>query len=360
MAYVLANQLVALGNTVHVFCIDDEKDSEEEDNGVRVTRINCGNKTWGVSMFEKREQVFLPRLLASHSNYQYDLLHDVGGFLYFTVLKQFRLLTQVPLISHLLILMKPFMQAIHFDAAATRMFHDLQMLQCKFSDGVIATSRNDMEIILQDKDLRNKQIDLIYNAIEIPPVDEASIGKWKSTLPQEELIFLMGARVNDKNKGVPCAVQFIELLNARGIKSKLVITDPSNPATVPFSSDNVIFLGRLADPDYYSLMAAADASICASKYEAFGLVAIESAFFNKPVIATRTGIHTEVIGTMIDGLLIDQEELTSGSERLINYAVDISAGNKTNNGLPRKIPEIFSREHWIGRILEKYRSVLHH
>lgn len=359
MSYILANRLAALGHTVHVCCIDDEKDSEEEENGVLISRINCGNKAWGVTMFEKREQIFLPRLLSNHAIHKYDLLHDVGGFLYFTVLKQFSLLTQVPIISHLLILMKPFMEAINFDASTTKMFHDLQILQCKFSTGIIVTSRNDMDIIMQEKDLRDKKIDLIYNAIEIPAVDEASIEKWTEKLPRNELIFLMGARVNDKNKGVPCAVQFIDHLNEQGIKSKLVITDPSNPETVPFTSDNVIFLGRLADDEYYALMAAADVTICASKYEAFGLVAIESAYFNKPIIATRTGIHTEVIDSMIDGILIEQDELTNGSERLMNYVTEINSRNRTENGLPNKTPTIFTRDYWIDRILEKYSAILH-
>jgi len=356
MAYVLANHLVELGHFVHVVCVDKELDAEYEENGVLITRIHCDPR-WGLKMFEEREQFVLPKLLSDHETHQYDIVHDVGGFLYFTVLKQFTILTGVPLISHLLILMKPFLEAIKFDAYTTRMFDDLQMLQCRFSANIIVTSLNDMYIIRHNKDLRKRDIHLIYNAIDIPQVDEASIKKWKATLPQDEMLFMIGARVNDKNKGVPCAVQFIDHLNAQGIRSKQVVTDPSEPANVSFGSENVIYLGRLDEKDYYSLMAAIDVSICAAKYEAFGLVAIESAYFNKPVIATCTGIYTEVVESVIDGLLVDQYDLVTASPRLVQFVKDIIARPKNNDAFGNT-PEAFTREFWTAQILERYYSIL--
>ncbi len=70
--------------------------------------------------------------------------------------------------------------------------------------------------------------------------------------------------------------------------------------------ESVLELAPLTDPDLVNFYASAIAVLVPSRYEGFGLPALEAMACGAPVIAANAGAHPEVIATA--GLLIDPDE----------------------------------------------------
>lgn len=81
----------------------------------------------------------------------------------------------------------------------------------------------------------------------------------------------------------------------------------------------VRFLGGVDDAAKWRLVAGADIVVVPSRYESFGLVAVEAMMFGKPVVSTRVGGIPEVVQDGVTGLLVapgDAEALAAALRRL--------------------------------------------
>lgn len=84
----------------------------------------------------------------------------------------------------------------------------------------------------------------------------------------------------------------------------------------------VAFLGKVPDHVLLARYAAADIFVCPSRFESFGLVALEAMMFAKPVIAADAGGLAEVIRDGETGLLVKPGDPAALAEALIRMMGD--------------------------------------
>jgi len=115
--------------------------------------------------------------------------------------------------------------------------------------------------------------------------------------------------------------------------------------------NEIKFLGQLSRDEVVSAVSNSSAFILPSRYETFGVVAIEALALGKPVIATRCGgpesIITEEVGVLVD--IDDVASLSNEMERMyLNYCFydskkiqEYSRNNFSENAITSKLSRIY-------------------
>ncbi len=88
------------------------------------------------------------------------------------------------------------------------------------------------------------------------------------------------------------------------------------------TSADVELPGRLDPPDLAALLAAADVTVVPSRYEPFGLVALEAMAAGTCVVATRTGGLTQTVRDGVTGRLVDVGDVNGLAATLHELLVD--------------------------------------
>jgi D-inositol-3-phosphate glycosyltransferase len=130
-----------------------------------------------------------------------------------------------------------------------------------------------------------------------PPREEA---RRKAGVPSAAFLFLLAAR-SDPGKNIDAAVEAFRALRAEeGAGLRLMIAGQENSgAALPAG---VAFAGTVPHSEMPGLFAAADAVLCPSAYESFGLVPLEAMAAGTPVIVPRGGYWAEMIRSGGGGL----------------------------------------------------------
>jgi len=139
------------------------------------------------------------------------------------------------------------------------------------------------------------RLERIYNGIADRPVKPARPVR-NGTL---ELLFV--GRF-DRQKGLDillaAAAEFEELVTIRVVGANVV--DQGVARTIP---SNVTFLGWKSPREIEAELQNCDVVVMPSRWESFGLVALEAMRAGRPVLASRIGGLNEVIGDKVTGLL---------------------------------------------------------
>lgn len=99
--------------------------------------------------------------------------------------------------------------------------------------------------------------------------------------------------VGGDGDGAPETIRFRELAGTEGVQDRVTFTGRRDQSVLPW---------------YYS---AADALVMPSRYESFGMVALESLACGTAVVATRVGVMETVINGLGNGCLAQDREATS-------------------------------------------------
>ena len=83
---------------------------------------------------------------------------------------------------------------------------------------------------------------------------------------------------------------------------------------------SVVLVGAVDNPLPY--IAAADVGVNASRNESFGRVTLEYMALGKPVIATDTGVATEIIRSGIDGIVVPRDDVGALAAAIGGYLAD--------------------------------------
>jgi D-inositol-3-phosphate glycosyltransferase len=209
----------------------------------------------------------------------------------------------------------------------------------------------------------------------IPPgVDHAFFGPGDRSqarralgLDREGPLLLFVGRIQPL-KGSHLAVSALEELRARGLDAALVIVGgPSGSLGEATLADlhEMVRARRLEDhvlfrpPQPHELLSsyyrAADATICPSRSESFGLVALESLACGTPVVASAVGGLTTLVHDGLTGSLIDSAEpslyakaieaIVSSPARAARYssAAVLDARRYTWSASARELGELFDK-----------------
>lgn len=115
-------------------------------------------------------------------------------------------------------------------------------------------------------------------------------------------------------------------------------------------SDKVKVLGHVYNvDDYYKI---SDLSILTSINEPFGYVVIESMLNNTPVISFNSGGPSEIITNNSDGYLIDEENTSEFSGKIIELIDNNEMLNEFSENARNKVISKFNRDKWLNYIYE--------
>lgn len=187
-------------------------------------------------------------------------------------------------------------------------------------------------------------------------------------LPWEKIVFFTGRHVYDK--GVDLLIECARILLQRRSDVKFVISG-DGPMRMHLEwlarsyglGDKVLFTGRLPDNVLYKVMKLADVIVIPSRYEPFGIVALEAMAAAKPIVATQIGGLAELVKEGETGVLVPPESpeaLAVSIERLLDnpeLAKDMGLKGRKRveelYGWGKIVRYLF---HIYGRVLEEYAS----
>jgi D-inositol-3-phosphate glycosyltransferase len=131
-------------------------------------------------------------------------------------------------------------------------------------------------------------VDRVFRA---PPPREEE--RRKRGIPSGCFLFLLAAR-KDPGKNVEAAIEAFRALRAEeGERLRLLVAGQNLP--LDRLPDGIACAGPVPHAEMPGLLAAADAVLCPSSYESFGLVPLEAMAAGRPVVAPWTGFWGDTI-----------------------------------------------------------------
>jgi glycosyltransferase involved in cell wall biosynthesis len=168
----------------------------------------------------------------------------------------------------------------------------------------------------------------------------------------QKILFLTAGRFSDYIKGGDLAYRaFSYLYHSNPNVFLLVISNSRRFSSilrdVPENAYKIV--DWLPRPKFLETLAAADVVVVPSRYESFGLVAVEAMMLGKPVIANNVGGLQEIIHHGRTGLLNDLREGSFG----LYHAMKKSAESETlRKEIGEAAQKYAQREFDLGRVAE--------
>mgnify|MGYP001950328727 CR=1 FL=1 len=220
--------------------------------------------------------------------------------------------------------------------------------------------RQELESIFQ---LPADKMRVIPNGVDLPAPRGGAGESPPLENPGRPLVFFVGRLVYEK--GVDILISSFRRVLEKFPEARLLIAGrgPEEPRLKDMAErlgggPSVQFLGYISDDERNRLYRLADAVAFPSRYEPFGIVALEAMSQGAPVVAARTGGFSEVIDHGRTGLLFDPGDAAELAEAIA--ALLGSAALRRRLGAAAR-SDVASRYDW-GRIgeatIEVYREVL--
>jgi len=111
----------------------------------------------------------------------------------------------------------------------------------------------------------------------------------------------------------------------------------------------VIFMGEVAHERVSSIFERCELFVLPSRSEPFGVVLLEAAWHNKPIVCTRVGGVPEIITDGIDGVLIEADDPRDMAGRIVALLRDPDRAARLGRAAHRTLQERFQ---WKDRILD--------
>lgn len=211
------------------------------------------------------------------------------------------------------------------------------------------------------------KLSVIPNGVSLAPksADRGQIQavRRRYATDHERLLFFVGRLVHEK--GVDILLRALPHVLASHPETVLVVAGrgPERDRLNALAHDlgvaaRVRFAGYISDDDRNTLYQAADAAVFPSRYEPFGIVALEAMALGAPLIASGAGGLAEVVEHRQTGLLFQPGDPRSLAEQLI-VALDSPSLCRAMAQRARQVTiEQYSWSRIADRTLDVYRSVL--
>jgi len=118
--------------------------------------------------------------------------------------------------------------------------------------------------------------------------------------------------------------------------------------------DAVDFPGRVAPAEVLGLLDAASLVLLPSRSETFGLVAIEAALMQRPVVASRVGGLCEVVADGLTGLLVSAGDAGAMAEATIALLRDEARCRRLGLAARARAQALFSHDRYVDGYTEQY------
>lgn len=230
----------------------------------------------------------------------------------------------------------------------------LEKKTIKFSDYVVSNTVAGKEILINREHLSEEKIKVIYNGINLEPVD---------CLPSNREYLVLGfvGRLENQ-KGINFLLEALHFLKDKKIKLKIVGDGGAEKNLKAKSKDlgvcdQVEFLGRKENAHNY--IKNFDIFVLPSLWEGMPNVILEAMSQEKLVIATDVGGISEMIVDSQNGFLVD----SGNSEELakkINYVLSLSEDEKLKikKNARKTVEENFSIDKMVKKYEDLYKKIL--
>ena len=159
--------------------------------------------------------------------------------------------------------------------------------------------------------MANKMI-MIYNGVE----DKVNKSNLKLNWDRNKINLLFVGRL-DRQKGLDLFLDVYNKMELDNVHLYVIGTSVLDNS-LPKNTETVTYLGWVDNKDIDAYYQACDAVIMPSRWEGFGLVAIEAMRNSKPVIASNMGALPELIKNNINGYIFDIKNDKVLKEILLN------------------------------------------
>lgn len=211
----------------------------------------------------------------------------------------------------------------------------------------------------------NRKIAIIPNGIDLKEFEQLPDGtrfRKRFSIEKGERMILAVGRL-EKTKGFQHAIMAMAKLRCK-YPVKLLIAGPNldyghqlkKIAKKAGVNDKVVFCGPINKQEKLEALAAADAVTIPSTYEGFGIFTLEALAARKPVVATRTGIASEVIRNGENGFLVNPGDPDDLTEKLA-YLLDDRLSREMSNR-SQEIIKAFDWKAITRQILSVYNECL--
>ena len=226
-----------------------------------------------------------------------------------------------------------------------------RLVQCGLhgANAIVAPSAFMAESISRDYDLPTSRIQTIHNGMSISP-----------RLGIKEQLAVMVGRLWDKAKNVSLVAEAVRQAQADpAIRLRVMVAGEDLPLDNkwPTSGGAVInYLGQLSSAQLYPVFARASVYIAASRYEPFGLAAVEAALHGCAILANDIPTFHEIWGD--DAIYFARNDATALLHALTNlFADDTRAAHYGARAHLRALTH-YSAERMAADYYQLYRQLL--
>ena len=317
----LSRALGPMGFEIDVFtrCQDLSLPIIVDDNGMRVIYLKAGPQApYPKEVLPRYFGEFLDEIVSFADSEDYDLLHShhwLSGW----VASRLKDIWKVPMIHtfHTLGYLKP----------STRYRLEIEAHTVRAAGSIIATSEVEKNDLIQYYNAESDKIDVIPCGVNLKLFKRLDPGLSKKYLglPQQKYLLFVGRIAPIKSietllKAMRMLQFQVHLLIIGGENGSRELQSLKKMTGKLGITNRVSFLEAKPQTVLSYYYSAAEICILPSRYESFGLVALESMACGTPVIASRVGGIPEVVEHGKTGFLItpgDEKEIAGGIEYLL-------------------------------------------
>lgn len=233
-----------------------------------------------------------------------------------------------------------------------KLYELVERILAQKTDRIINVSKYEYELAVKRHIPANKQT-IIYSGISplLHPIRNDNI------LPDDKFNLLFVGRF-DSQKGVDYLLEAFEACDRKDIHLTLVgenvLSESININAI--NTDKLTFCGWVSHDklgDYYQQC---DAVVMPSRWEAFGLVAIEAMKYGRPVIVSNRGALPELVINDVNGYVFNMDDKSTLIDILMNINRDKCQRMRKN--VSRIFQEKYKAERMLKEIYELYNMVL--
>jgi glycogen(starch) synthase len=199
---------------------------------------------------------------------------------------------------------------------------------------------------------------VIHNGLAIPPLAPTPL---PFHAPQVLCLGRLVAR-----KGFDLALSAFATIASRVPTVRMVVAG-DGPARAPLEKqaaelglrDSVDFVGWVAPENVPALINTATIVVMPSRWEPFGLVALEAAQMARPIVATRVGGLTEVVEHGQTGLLVDNENPDALAKAMAELLEHPQVTTRMGETARSRAIERFSWSRCVDAYDSVYRKLMH-
>jgi glycogen(starch) synthase len=217
---------------------------------------------------------------------------------------------------------------------------------------VVGVSNAILQEALQAMPVIAGRTSLIHNALETPPLAPSS-------LPPASPVLLCAGRLTQQ-KGFDVAIDAFTRVLPRYPKATLLLAGEGDlrieleQQSVRLGLEQQVqFLGRVSHQEVYRLLNQATLLLVPSRYEPFGLVALEAAQMARPVVASRVDGLEEVVVHGETGLLVKPDD----SDALADAILALLDHPATSMEYGRKAKQRAERQFNFARFVDAYNAL---